>query len=167
MPAPWALPDVSSRSAGDQGQTRHRPTSTAAALPGEDTAFWRVVLDNVPDSVVVLDSETGRYVYANAAVQRITAFAPEEVIGQAPNAFWAPDEMANVIAEVARLAQGRQVKSVRRVPRKGGGTVTMEVTSSPISIGRRLFYMVHGRPLHTVPRPMPAEIRKDGTSKSA
>ncbi|MFZ3044148.1 MAG: ATP-binding protein [Minisyncoccia bacterium] len=60
---------------------------TKAENLANDLKKFKLALDNTSDQVVITDPE-GTVVYANASVEKITGYAPEEALGKKSGALW-------------------------------------------------------------------------------
>jgi diguanylate cyclase (GGDEF)-like protein/PAS domain S-box-containing protein len=67
----------------------------------KDDAFYRTLLDNLYDGVYSVDKDR-RITYWNKGAERITGYAPSEVVGKQ----WADDLLVHVDREGNRLCQG-------------------------------------------------------------
>jgi len=90
-------------------------TDTAALLPR--------VIDLLLDLVCLVD-EDGRYVFVNAASERVLGYRPEELIGRQMIELVHPDDRGRTLEAAARVAAGENhIDFENRYLRKDGGVV--------------------------------------------
>jgi PAS domain S-box-containing protein len=102
-------------------------------LLAQDLKKFKLAVDDASDQVVITDSE-GTVVYANKAVETITGFAPEEVIGKKAGALWKspmpPDFYENMWDVIKN--QKKVFNSEIQNKRKNGELYTARMNVSPV-----------------------------------
>jgi PAS domain S-box-containing protein len=106
----------------------------------EKNALLATALENVADAIEITD-DTAKYLYVNAAFERITGYTQQEVLGQTPAAILRSgkhssgfySEMFDTVAH-GQIWNGLQVSK-----RKDGTLYDQEVTLSPILNTEGLF----------------------------
>jgi len=90
------------------------------ALREHETLFRRLI-ENSSDQVMIVDT-TGAITYVGPSVERLLGYTPEEMLGTRPHDIVHPDDVATVMATIARLVE-RPTESVTvqyRVRHKDG-----------------------------------------------
>lgn len=103
----------------------------AAARPPE---FYSTLLDNVADSVHVLDAE-GKFIYVNAAACRSSGYTREELLGKSIAVLNPPGEAALVPWRIKQILAGGEARFEVTHVRKDGGTYPVEAHARVIELG--------------------------------
>jgi PAS domain S-box-containing protein len=109
-----------------------RPTGTDAAE--DPTARYRSLVEFHPDGVYSLDL-VGRYRSVNPAVTRITGFGADEILGRSFEHLVVDRDVERAREEFRRAAAGEPSMAELTVRRKSGGTIAVQVTTTPIVVG--------------------------------
>lgn len=98
----------------------------------EETRLRSAILDSVGEAVTALDEED-RYVYWNAAAERLTGWRRDEVLGRTPREIivspWS-QEAASAIA--IQLRRGEPWAGQGPIRRKDGTSFTAKATATPV-----------------------------------
>jgi PAS domain S-box-containing protein len=99
----------------------------------KDLEKFKLAVDNVSDNIIITDSE-GIVIYANKAIEKITGYRPEEVVGKKSGALWkAPmpreyyEKLWDTIREQKKVFTG-EIQNRR----KNGEVYTASISISPI-----------------------------------
>jgi diguanylate cyclase (GGDEF)-like protein/PAS domain S-box-containing protein len=135
--------------------------------------FLNVVIQNIPETLIVKDAKDGRYILANRASEKFYDFSREDIIGKTVFDIFPPD-VANVIAERDRVAlecgqltvedyalhtpkSGRRFVTSKRVAIAGGDgvpdfllTILEDVTERKNG-EQRIIHLAHHDPLTDLP----------------
>jgi len=111
---------------------RQEESGSGRAFPLQDAASavrFRALLDNVSDMVAVSDRDGG-IVYANAATERASGYAPEEFASLDPFDLMHPEDRPRFEAAFERLASapGLSLELEQRVRHKDGTWRWVEAT---------------------------------------
>jgi PAS domain S-box-containing protein len=110
----------------NSSEKQHRPADgTARRL----IAFAQAIVDAVPESLVVLDSES-RVLFANRSFRQISGVAPKDIEGQI---LWELDDRAWDLPALR--------EPVERVLRQGGRVEGLDLTHNFPTIGRRVIQL--------------------------
>jgi len=100
---------------------------------GTDATFAGVVLDNLRDAVIVLDSGF-QITYASPSTAGLIARTPTELVGTSGADLVHPDDLVVALDAFERIASGREVYRVLlRVQHGSGEWVRVEVTGRDLS----------------------------------
>jgi PAS domain S-box-containing protein len=106
----------------------------------EKNALLATALENVADAIEITDN-TAKYLYVNAAFERITGYTQQEVLGQTPAAIMRSGKHSSEFyAEMFdTVAHGQIWNGLQVSKRKDGTLYDQEVTLSPILNADGLF----------------------------
>ncbi len=91
------------RNALREKRLRDDAGSVEAALKDSEVRF-RKLIENAPDGFSLLDSN-GRLKYASPSTQRILGYTPEEILGTEPAHATHPDDLPDLLVQLADLIQ--------------------------------------------------------------
>ena len=98
----------------------------------ESEARYRLLAERSEDAIVVFDRNS-RYEYVSPAMERITGWTVEELLGCASDEFIHPDDLAAVIDRREQLGAGaRDATGEVRFRHRDGGYVWIETRSTPV-----------------------------------
>lgn len=110
----------------------------------EEARFRATVLESVGEAVTALD-EHDRYVYWNAAAERLTGWGRDEVLGRSPRDVVVPAGSFRDAAGIAAgLRRGEPWTGTGRIRRKDGSTFLARVTAAPVRDARGHVFRVVG-----------------------
>jgi PAS domain S-box-containing protein len=100
------------------------------ALLRQSEERYRMLFDEAPDGILIVSAET-RILMANAAIYQMTGYSPEEVIGQDPTKFIAPeDRLQRPPRPVKEIQVPGTVKRERVLICKDQSRVTVVISST-------------------------------------
>lgn len=108
-----------------------------------DLETFKAAVDSAYDHIVITDTE-GVVVYANQAVERVTGYKIEEVIGKKAGQLWGglmEKEFYNHMWDIIKNKKSMFVGEIRN-KRKGGEEYLAEVRISPVIIDNEAKYFV-------------------------
>jgi len=88
---------------------------------GDRVRFLSTILENVTDSVVVMDLE-GRIRHWNHGAEALFGYTADEMIGQTPANLWPENKPVTLAASLARVLQGHDYVGEWNARRKDGST---------------------------------------------
>lgn len=93
---------------------------------------FKLAVDKASDHIIITD-DTGKILHANQAVQRITGYKPEEIIGKTPS-LWGRQMPAGFYKEFWNRIKKEKKPFTGEINnmRKGGTPYTAEITVTPI-----------------------------------
>ena len=98
----------------------------------ESEARYRLFADRSEDAIVVFD-RSGRYEYLSPAMERITGWSVEELLGHSSDELIHPDDLAAVVQRRAQLGAGApDATGEVRFRHRSGGYVWIETRSIPV-----------------------------------
>ena len=100
-------------------------------------AHYRTILEHVVDAVFVTDVD-GRYVDANPQACDLTGYTREELLQRNVSDTYVPEERSGLSARLAEAAGGGSVSLQRRLLRKDGSVIQVEVGAVRLPDGRLL-----------------------------
>lgn len=107
---------------------------TAEAHAAEQTATLRVMMENNPIAIVVVDLER-RIRMCNAAFQAVFKYGQSEILGRDLDALLAPEELrAEAIALSVRAASGETFRANSRRMRSDGVPVDVQIICVPLVV---------------------------------
>ena len=117
---------------------------TKAEMLANDLKKFKLALDNTSDQVIITDAE-GIVVYANAAVEKITGYKPEEVLGKKSGSLWKspmPLEYYQSLWRTIKTEKKTFIGEIRN-KRKNGGLYTATISISPVldDAGNIIFFV--------------------------
>jgi PAS domain S-box-containing protein len=106
----------------------------------EKNALLAIALENVADAIEITD-DTAKYLYVNAAFERITGYTQQEVLGQTPAALFRSEKHSSDFYRemFETVSSGKIWNSLQVSKRKDGTFYDQEVTLSPILNAEGLF----------------------------
>ena len=105
----------------------------------ESEEFNSSLLDNLPDAVIIANPDTSIR-YANPALEHLSGFTPEEVIGKkTPYPWWIWGKSPGNADNLAKAIPDR-VRTLEFYRKKSGETFWAEVTSVPVKRNGTLQY---------------------------
>ena len=119
---------------GDLGQK----SQTGSQVP---SLQWYALLENLPESVMVMDAQTRKFVFANQCMCSILGYTQEEIL-QMPIEKLHPPEMLPIIAEnFQQLAHGERLFSTDIVfQRSDGSLFPSDVSSTLIELEGKPYF---------------------------
>ncbi len=103
-------------------------------------AFYQALLEGLPDGVLVSQEGSSHYQHANVAAERLLGYSREELLSLGPADLTVPEELPR-LAEIGRALRRRgEWRGERRLRRKDGTVIPVEITTTQIVLGgRKLF----------------------------
>lgn len=110
----------------------------------EELKKFKLALDNASDQVIISDAQ-GTVVYANAAVEKITGYKPEEALGKKAGAVWKtpmPDDYYKDFWHTIKQDKGVFIGEIQN-RRRNGELYTAMISVSPVldEKGDIIFYV--------------------------
>ena len=130
-----ALAAVSVAGAMISRELRQRQRAEAALAASE--SHYRTVLNNVTDAVFVTDP-VGRYLDVNPQGCELTGYSRAELLRLTAADTYLPEERPLVAERIAAVTAGRILSYDRRMLRKDGSVILIEVTAVLLPDGRIL-----------------------------
>ena len=130
-----ALAAVSVAGAMISRALRQRQRAEAALAASE--SHYRTVLNNVTDAVFVTDT-VGRYLDVNPQGCELTGYSRAELLRLTAADTYLPEERRLVAERIAAITAGRVLSYDRRMLRKDGSVILIEVTAVLLPDGRIL-----------------------------
>src|ERR1700751_3275749 len=95
--------------------------------------LYRLLFDNVPDPIFLIDIATEECVHVSPSVQGLLGLEAETLIGRPLTDFVHPDDKAKVTARSASRRRGRgQRRTVTRMSNADGAWVWVKAAASPV-----------------------------------
>ncbi|WP_157400085.1 MULTISPECIES: PAS domain-containing hybrid sensor histidine kinase/response regulator [Ramlibacter] len=117
---------------------RARQRAELASLQSHQAAEsrFRVVFEQAPLGVVMVDASSGRIVEANQRFAEIVGHSHEDLPGMAPVRFTHPDDRAEIRTQIERLQLGEsQVFRLNmRYVHSDGSVIWVSLTASPVKV---------------------------------
>jgi PAS domain S-box-containing protein len=101
----------------------------------ESEANYRRALEQASDAIVVSDRQ-GTFLEVNARAEEILGYRRMEIVGKRMEDFLPPEDRERVPFRLRDLLEGRSVLAERRLQRKGGGFVDVEISARDLGDGR-------------------------------
>jgi PAS domain S-box-containing protein len=101
---------------------------------------YRELIEHATDAIVTIDGQ-GHYIEANAAVLAWLGYTREELLGLTTNQVVAPDEQAQFQREVDEMRLGKSVLTERRLRRKDGTWLQVELAGRQLPDGNIQAFM--------------------------
>ncbi|MBT7058320.1 MAG: PAS domain S-box protein [Lentisphaerae bacterium] len=104
----------------------------------EAEARYRAVFEGAPLGILIADSETRRFRYANPAICALLGYAPQELTTMTVADIHPPEQLEHIVAEFEAQARGDKMLAPD-IPcrRKDGDTVYADITVSIVEISGR------------------------------
>ncbi len=99
---------------------------------------YRELMEQAGDAITVADHEGRRYLDVNRAACDLFGYTREEFLGLGLRDLFHPDDLINSSIKLEELWAGQVVQTERRLRRKDGSFVTVEMTAKMLSDGRLL-----------------------------
>ena len=97
-----------------------------------DLKKFKLALDNASDNVIITDPQ-GTVVYVNKAIETVTGYTPEEVVGKKSGALWKTPMTFEYYKELWDTIQQKKVFAGEIQNRRKDGTIyTASISISPI-----------------------------------
>jgi PAS domain S-box-containing protein len=96
---------------------------------------YRDLFEGAADAIVILNPD-GRFVDANARATELVGRTLDELCDMMVTDLFVPEEAENVAKGFAAAREARHRTSERRLKRKDGGVVPVEISAKPLSDGR-------------------------------
>lgn len=135
--------------AGEEGREElalvlHRDADSANASTRDersslehDQAFFRLLFQNSPDGIVMLDRDD-KVVEANERFYRLFQLRPEDTVGQALTALIVPEDLAEEAAELSRTVFDQRTVDHETVRLRSDGTeVDVTIRGCPVELDDR------------------------------
>jgi diguanylate cyclase (GGDEF)-like protein/PAS domain S-box-containing protein len=100
-------------------------------LPEQNEAFFREIVENLPDVVYVRDL-SGNCTYVSPSVKDALGHEPADLVGSSFLYFVHPEDRTSVTNVVGRINGGASVRVECRIRSKGGEWVWVGVTGKPV-----------------------------------
>lgn len=97
---------------------------------------FRRFVENLNDVVYALDAE-GRFLYCSPALEQVSSYKPEEVLGRSFSDFLHPDDLALVAGVFERVLAGESAQVEYRVYDKNGEMRWVQASVAPTTEGGR------------------------------
>jgi PAS domain S-box-containing protein len=96
---------------------------------------YRILMEQAADAIVLFD-EQGRLLAINSKTCELSAFSREELLGMSIQDLMYPEDLANNPVPYASLRAGSSLINERRVRRKDGTAIYVEIHAKALSDGR-------------------------------
>jgi two-component system NtrC family sensor kinase len=108
----------------------------------ESETFQSGLLANSPIPISVINADSSvRYV--NPALERLTGFSAEELVGQkAPYSYWPKEEEDSIMKRFKKAVRQGDAKVEELFQKKSGEVFWVEITSTPVKKDGKLQYLV-------------------------
>lgn len=104
--------------------------------------FFFSLLSNSPNPMVVINPDTSIR-YLNSAMENLTGFSSEELIGRkAPHPWWIKETMQKTSEELEKAMDEGAQRVEKLFQKKNGEQFWAEITSSPIKNNEKLQYLL-------------------------
>ncbi|WP_216819749.1 PAS domain S-box protein [Zoogloea sp. LCSB751] len=117
---------------------RDRARQEMATLQAQQAAEarFRVIFEQAPLGVALLDSRGGRITEANPRFAEIVGLSPAEMVGRAPTAMTHPDDVAESRQHIERLNAGEisGYRLTKRYLRPDGSVVWVSLSCAPVQV---------------------------------
>ncbi|MFA6502746.1 MAG: ATP-binding protein [Candidatus Paceibacterota bacterium] len=117
---------------------------TKAENLANDLKKFKLAIDNTSDMVIIADA-SGTALYANPAVERITGYTPEEVVGKQSGSLWMTPEAAPFYEKLRHTLREQKTNFTGEIQnrRKNGTPYTSFISVSPVldELGNPLFFV--------------------------
>ena len=117
--------DVSDRKLTDEAARRD-----AEAIRRSEEKYRRIV-DTANEGIWQIDAES-KLTFVNRRMAEMLGYTPEEMVGRTPVDFVVADEQADAEQRIAEAAQGLPESHERRLARKDGSEVWVQLARSPV-----------------------------------
>jgi len=97
--------------------------------------LYRALVDQAPDAIFVSDHKF-RLVEVNARACEMSGYSREEVLRRSVFDFMVPEDVVANPLKLDELKQGKPVVNERRLKRKDGTAIPVEITAKLLSDGR-------------------------------
>lgn len=94
---------------------------------------FRSIFEHHPDGVAAIDAD-GRYVRVNAALERLSGYRGEQLVGGGIERLVAPEALPHVRANLARAAAGESPEYISTIVRSDGTRRHVQVKAVPIVV---------------------------------
>jgi two-component system cell cycle sensor histidine kinase/response regulator CckA len=101
----------------------------------ESEANYRRALEHASDAIVVSDRQ-GVILEVNARTEEILGYAREAIVGKRLEDFVAPEERERKPLRLRELVEGRSMLAERRLQRRSGSVVEVEISARDLGDGR-------------------------------
>jgi PAS domain S-box-containing protein len=101
----------------------------------ESEANYRRALEHASDAIVVSDRQ-GVILEVNARTEEILGYAREAIVGKRLEDFVAPEERERKPLRLRELVEGRSLLAERRLQRRSGSVVEVEISARDLGDGR-------------------------------
>ena len=130
--------------------------------------LFRAVFEASPESVCILDVQTGKYVDVNNSFCQTTGWSREEAVGRSPNelALWVdPKDQEKLMAEIGD--NGVAINFETQFRNKNGSTAVSLISVSTFSIEKRFFSLSLTRNIHELRQAQEEKIEMEVTLNRA
>ena len=130
--------------------------------------LFRAVFEASPESVCILDVQTGKYVDVNNSFCQTTGWSREEAVGRSPNelALWVdPKDQEKLMAEIGD--NGVAINFETQFRNKNGSTAVSLISVSTFSIEKRFFSLSLARNIHELRQAQEEKIEMEVTLNRA
>ena len=130
--------------------------------------LFRAVFEASPESVCILDVQTGKYVDVNNSFCQTTGWSREDAVGRSPNelALWVdPKDQEKLMAEIGD--NGVAINFETQFRNKNGSTAVSLISVSTFSIEKRFFSLSLTRNIHELRQAQEEKIEMEVTLNRA
>lgn len=100
---------------------------------------YRLVIESLHDAVYIEDAQ-GRLTFANTALERLTGYQMEELVGHCSAVFYEPNMVPVLVDRRRRAHSGEQVPAYleAKIVRKDGGRVPVELSVANLTVNEQI-----------------------------
>lgn len=105
----------------------------AARRPSPATGFFQLLVENSPDTILLIDLETEECMYVSPAVRSLLGREPAAMIGRPLTDFVHPDDAGELLDRSAARREGKGVRTaIMRMSHGERAWVWVQATASPV-----------------------------------
>ena len=132
-----------------------RELARRMGLTSEELKRFRAAVDAHQDTMIMVDGERLRIVYANEGACRNLGYRREELIGQPPDIIFADRDASRLALEYERLRDGKGPSIYRALQKRKDGT------TMPVEISRELVQTASGPYILGIARDISARLEAE------